>query len=196
MCGGAGTRLESAVEKPLVEVCDVPMVERVRRAVAGSRVDRVHAAVSPQTPATRDVLRRRSCTVVETSGAGYVDDLDDVLNRVGRPVLTVAADLPLLAPGVIDQVIATARRTGEGSEPNSLAVCVPATLKRRLGLSVDDQFDHEGQTLAPSGCNVVGAGPDTIVTRYDVRLAVNVNRPGDLRVAERLCETLEETEQV
>jgi adenosylcobinamide-phosphate guanylyltransferase len=182
MCGGRGTRLDTETEKPLVEVGGVPMVDRVRHAIDSSRVEAVHAVVSPHTPATRDHLRAAGVPVVETPGEGYVDDLTAALDRVGRPALTVAADLPLLAAPVVDGVL-------DGHDPaaaDSLTTAVPVALKRRLGVSVDTTFDREGRTLAPTGCNVVDGTDDDVYVVDDPRLAVNVNRPSDLQIAEAL----------
>jgi adenosylcobinamide-phosphate guanylyltransferase len=177
MCGGRGTRLGGDVEKPLVAVGGTPMVDRVCAALAASRVGTVHAAVSSRAPATRDHLRSADVHVVETPGEGYVADLTAALDRIGRPALTVAADLPLLTAETVNPVL----DAGSGS----ITVAVPVALKRRLGVSVDTAFDHGGRRLAPTGVNVVAAGTDDdIYERDDPRLAVNVNRPPDLRVAE------------
>jgi adenosylcobinamide-phosphate guanylyltransferase len=179
MCGGKGTRLGKG-EKPLVAVAGTPMVDRVCHALTGSRVDDVYAAVSPHAPATRDHLRDAAVTVVETPGDGYVADLSVALSRVGRPALTVAADLPLLAPDPVDRVL------GAADGDASLTVVVPVSLKRRLGASVDTTVDEGGRPLAPTGVNVVAGTDDDIYVSDDPRLAVNVNRPRDLQVAEAL----------
>jgi adenosylcobinamide-phosphate guanylyltransferase len=181
MCGGAGTRLGGEVEKPLVEVSGTPMVDRVRAALAAGRVGTVHLAVSPRAPATRDHLRAAGARVVETPGDGYVADLDAALERIGRPALTVAADLPLLHAGAVDRVL-------DAHADGSLTVAVPVDLKRRLGVSVGTRFEHDGRALAPAGVNVVGVtGTDEHVYETDdSRLAVNVNRPPDPWVAEAL----------
>jgi len=179
MCGGRGTRLGGEREKPLVPVDGTPMVDRVCDALAASRVDDVYAAVSPHSPATRTHLATRpSVAVVETSGDGYVSDLDAALDRIGQPALTVAADLPLLAPGAVNRVADAAA--------GSLTVAIPVALKRRLGVSVDATFERAGRALAPAGVNVVAGTDDDIYVSDDRRLAVNVNRPRDLRVAEAL----------
>jgi len=183
MCGGRGTRLGGDVEKPLVAVAGTPMVDRVRAALATSRVERVHLAVSPLAPATRDHLQAADARVVETPGEGYVADLDAALDRVGRPALTVAADLPLLTGSVVNRVLAAAK-SGDGVR--SLTVAVPVDLKRRLGVSVDTAFDHGDRRLAPAGVNVVAGTDDDIYDAADPRLAVNVNRRADLQVAEAL----------
>jgi len=179
MCGGRGTRLGGAVEKPLVTVGGTPMVDRVCDALAASRVDEVYAAVSPNAPGTRAHVRSNPrVAVVETPGDGYVADLSTALDRVGRPALTVAADLPLLAPEPVNRVLARA--------DGSLAVAVPVDLKRRLGASADTTFERDGRELAPTGINVVSGTDDDIYVSDDARLAVNVNRPRDLQVAEAL----------
>lgn len=176
MCGGRGTRLELETEKPLVAIGGRAMVDRVLGALAESGVERVYAVVSPNAPETRAHLEGRVPTI-ETPGEGYVADLGPALEAVGRPVLTVAADLPLLRGEAIDGVLAYGKST---------TVCVPAALKRELGVSVDTTFEHEGRELAPTGLNVVGEGDDRIEVSEDVRLAVNVNRARDAQVAERI----------
>jgi adenosylcobinamide-phosphate guanylyltransferase len=188
MCGGRGTRLGGAVEKPLVPVCGVPMVDRVAAALRESRVETVHAAVSPHAPETAERVRDMGLSVVETPGEGYVADLTAALDSIGRPVVTVAADLPLLAPEHVDGAIAESLDCADG--PRSVTVCVPAALKRRLGVSADTTFDSEDddRELAPTGLNVVAGEADTVQLTCDDRLAVNVNRPADLERAEALCD--------
>jgi adenosylcobinamide-phosphate guanylyltransferase len=194
MCGGRGTRLDADREKPLVPVAGRPMVDRVRDALAGARIDRIHAVVSPHTPETRAHLAGADTgrlSLVDAPGEGYVADLGHALEAVGRPALTVAADLPLLAPGPVDRALAAARAADPDRptvEPaRGVAVHVPAALKRRLGASLDTTVAHEGRTLAPTGLNVVADGPDRIRISHDARLAVNVNRPADRSLAEALA---------
>jgi adenosylcobinamide-phosphate guanylyltransferase len=179
MCGGRGTRLETDAEKPLFEVGGRPMVDRVTEALARSRVESVHAVTSPATHETREHLRERGVSTIEAPGEGYVADLGHALERVEAPVLTVVADLPLLAADAVDTVL-------EGYTDGSLTVCVPVDLKRRLGVSVDTTLS-EAPELAPTGLNVVGDGPDETMTSDDPRLAVNVNRLEDALVAEGLA---------
>lgn len=178
MCGGKGTRLDWAGEKPLFPVDGEPMVDRVLAALDASRTDRVYAVVSPHAPETAAHV---DCPTIETPGEGYVADLQAALgdDRIDRPVLTVAADLPLLDGAVVDGVL-------DAYEGGSLTVATPTFLKSALGVTVDTRFVHDGEELAPAGVNVVGDGPDRTVVRDDARLAVNVNRREDADVAERL----------
>ncbi|RQG96697.1 NTP transferase domain-containing protein [Natrarchaeobius chitinivorans] len=187
MCGGEGTRLKSAREKPLYPICDIPMVDRVTAALeAAERVGTIFAAVSPNAPETRTHLEEsdvRSLEAIETPGDGYVTDLQAVLDRpeLETPVLTVAADLPLLEGDVVDRIL---ERHGE--EDASRTVCVPRALKRRLGASVDSS-EHRDENLVPAGVNIVGSDSTSMThVSYDVRLAVNVNRIEDARLAAEL----------
>jgi adenosylcobinamide-phosphate guanylyltransferase len=177
MCGGRGTRLDALVEKPLFEVAGRPMVDHVRAALAASTVETTYAVVSPHTPDTRDHLDGE-LPLVETAGEGYVPDLMEALDTVETPVLTVAADLPLLKAEVVDDVLD--RATG------STSVRVPPALKAQLGVSVDGSQGDQPDEWVPTGVNVVGEGDDSIVASYDARLAVNVNRQADADVAEAL----------
>lgn len=178
MCGGEGTRLDADAEKPLFEVGGAPMVDHVRHALAESRVETTYAVVSPNAPETTNYLDG-DVQLIETAGDGYVTDLLTALERVEKPVLTVAADLPLLDAPVVDGVLADAN--------GSTSVQVPAALKDVLGVSVDETDDsRQNSAWVPTGVNVVGADDDTVLRRYDARLAVNVNHERDAAVAERL----------
>lgn len=188
MCGGEGERLHSAREKPLYEIARQPMVAYVLTALAGSAVEDIHAAVSPDTPATQEFLEEwnqrtddpsRSVAVIETPGDGYVPDLQAALDSLSRPVLTVAADLPLLTADAVDTVL-------EEAAGQTTTVCVPSRRKEELGVSADTTFTYGGESVAPAGINVVGPAEDEqIWITEDGRFAVNVNYPGDALIAEK-----------
>ena len=211
MCGGEGSRLEAHLEKPLFEVGGQPMIDRVLDALETDTLETVYAAVSPNAPETRSHLERvadshelpDSLEIVDTPGYGYVTDLQSVLGRPGvsTPILTVTADLPLLEPPVVERTVGRYRAAVAGntaksdsSETPSMTVCVPVSVKRRLGFSVET-VAHGQPHLAPTGVNVVGSEHRTMThTSYDPRLASNVNRRTDARATERLRSALEANE--
>lgn len=186
MCGGRGTRLESPQEKPLHPIAGTPMVDRVLAGLEASRVETTFAVVSPNAPETAAHLERSDgVRTIETDGEGYVTDLLSALEHpaVEPPVLSVAADLPLLEGGVVDRVLAA-----HGGSRASRTVCVPAALKRRLGVGLETRLE-DAPHLAPTGVNVVGTTEESMrQASYDPRLAVNVNRLEDARIAEARCE--------
>lgn len=177
MCGGRGTRLDTDAEKPLYRVGGRPMIDRVRDALAASRIETTQYVVSPHTPRTRD---RLDGGVIEAPGAGYVADLQYALERSDPPVLTVATDLPLLTGDAIDTVL-------ERYSRGSLTVSVPVALKRLLGVSVETTMEADDTMVAPTGVNVVSeTAMDDITVTDDVRFAVNVNHQSDGDIAEEL----------
>lgn len=179
MCGGRGTRLDAEREKPLFRVDDTPMVEHVVEALVGSSVGTLYGVVSPHTPETAAALAGMPVSRIDAPGEGYVADLQYALDRVDQPVLTVAADLPLLAPAVVADVLAA-------HDEGALTVCVPAALTDLLGVSYQHTTEYAGRPVVPAGINVVAPGEETIYCSYDARLAVNVNRLEDAEIAERL----------
>ena len=208
MCGGRGTRLDADVEKPLYPIAGEPMVDRVRRALAGSDVETTYAVVSPNAPRTREHLAEAGVPPIETPGEGYVADLGRAIadSRVERPVLTVAADLAALETTAVNDVLDAYERYRQEADGNpSTTICVPVALKERLGLSVDGRLRPDEDSgidgpvhvaadatadgpLAPTGCNVVGASDiEVIHVSDDPCLAINVNRVEDARIAEARC---------
>jgi adenosylcobinamide-phosphate guanylyltransferase len=152
---------------------------------AAPEIRGVHAAVSPHTPDTHAHLASMEhVTCIETPGEGYVADIGVALDALSAPVVTSAADLPLLAPEHVSRTV-EAHRDADGA---SVTVCVPTTLKEELGVSADTTRAHGGRELAPTGVNVVGTENEELMTTYDARLAVNVNRLADAAVAEALCD--------
>ena len=164
------------------------MLDRVVRALRASSVSTIHAVPSPHAPDTRVRARELGLSIVDAPGEGYVSDLQHALSVVEPPVVTVVSDLPHLSSEHVDDALAEAEG-GDGDGIASLTVCVPVSLKRAVGASVDTQFERGGRALAPTGLNVVGDdSTENVSTVADERLAVNVNRPSDREVAESLCD--------
>ena len=201
MCGGRGTRLGGGTEKPLTTVAGRPMIDRVCDALVGSRVGSIAAVVSPHTPATRahlttqgEIGRPPDTHLIDAPGNGYVADLQyalDALEPGDTPVLTVAADLPLLDGNAVNTVIDAASR----ARPDSLTVCVPATRKRELGVSADTSTVIDDRAIVPAGINAVSTHTtdSAVHVTTDRRIAVNVNYPSDVQVAEALLATTTES---
>lgn len=190
MCGGKGTRLRPAVgetEKPLVEVGGEAMIDQVVTALEASSLTTVAAAVSPATPETAAHLADiDGIECIETAGEGYVADLGEAVGRLDTPTVTVAADLPLVAPDHINRAATIAGN-------DSLTVCVPASLTAARGVSAETTTEYDGETVVPTGLNVVGDDDDQTVVWADDRLAFNINRPGDRDAAERWLDRTDKT---
>jgi adenosylcobinamide-phosphate guanylyltransferase len=195
MAGGKGSRLAVSEEKPLLNVGGKPVVVSVLEALLNAkRVDSVVVAVSCRTPKTSAFVKRFPVRVVETPGEGYIPDMQFVVKELGlNAVLAVVSDLPLITNAVIDDVVERYELCGKPA----LTVAVPIETKKKLGAGVDYAFEADGKKVVPTGINVIdgkridGGWMDQEVYVLDKdEVAVNVNTPEELRLAERLCKRI------
>ena len=192
MAGGKGTRMQFEGEKPLLNVAGKPMIEHVLDALRKvDKIERIVVAVSKHTPETaRMVEKKFSIQALKTLGKDYVFDTQYVIKKLKlNTVLTISADLPLVTSEIIEQVIERYERCGKPA----LAAAVPVETREKLGLVANHVFEADGRLLAPAGINVIdGRQIDEAELEEEVfvidreEVAVNVNTPEDLKVAERL----------
>jgi adenosylcobinamide-phosphate guanylyltransferase len=191
MAGGKGSRMSFPEEKPLLRVGGKPVVERVLSALLNAgRVGSVVVAVSSCTPKTALFVSKFPVKVVETPGEGYIPDMQYVVRKLGlKTVLAIVSDLPLITSTVVDDVLERYELCGKPA----LTVAVPIETKAKLGACVEYDFEAEGKMVVPTGINVIdgrlidGGWMDQEVYVLDkAEVAVNVNAPEDLQLAERL----------
>jgi len=191
MAGGKGTRMGLREEKPLLKVGGKPMIEHILTALRNSKkIGDIVVAVSKHTPKTAKFMERFPVEVLETPGGGYVSDVRYAVKRLKlEKVLTISADLPLVTGGIIDRII---ERYNQCNKP-ALTVAVPLEKKERLGLTGEYVFESGNKRLAPAGINLIdgrrideGELEEEIFIMEENEVAVNVNTPQDLSIAERL----------
>jgi adenosylcobinamide-phosphate guanylyltransferase len=196
MCGGKGNRMRQFVdvEKPMLKIKGKPMIERVLDALVESQMfERIIGVPSPNTPKTSAFLHcylPSLIDIIKTKGRSYSKDLSVVLNKVKPAVVfVVAADIPLLNPKIVQNVI---RRC------SSQLPCVSIIsekqfvdnigMKSGLVLTIKSkQYCHTGITVIDSSrvkgvCNL----KEYYVIMNEKEIAVNVNTGGELDVAKRL----------
>lgn len=191
MAGGRGTRMEFGEEKPLLKVGGKPMVERVIRALENAeKVDDLVVAVSEHTSNTAKLLKGLDVKVLETPGIEYHHDLKYAVRELELDtVLTISADLPLIKGAIIDEIV-------EGylhCDKPALTVLVPMELKEKLGLGGGYVLEIGNRRLTPAGINVIdgrrideGDLEEEILVINEAKVALNVNTPRELGIAERL----------
>jgi adenosylcobinamide-phosphate guanylyltransferase len=191
MAGGKGSRLRMG-EKPLVKLFGRPLIDYVVSALLDSSVDRIFVAVTENVPMTEGWARKRELTVTVTSGKGFVADMVEAVEKAGvtEPILIIMADLPLVTPDLIDEIIDTYE---ERPEP-ALSTHTPLDLHRRLGRRPDSLFNYRNQLIVPSGINILD-GADIREEQEDyhlimerIELAVNVNMVEDLKLCESVIQ--------
>ena len=192
MAGGKGTRMGISQEKPLVKVCGRPVIEYVLAALKNARkVDSIVVAVSSCTPETAKHMEKCHVKVVETPGKNYVSDLGYAAQSLKLGVfLAIAADLPLVKGEILDNIIERYERCGKPA----LTVAVPLETKTRLGMSAEYSFKMDEADVVPVGINVIDGHKrygdewldQEIYLLNQVELAVNINTPKELQIAESL----------
>lgn len=189
MSGGRGTRLTSAVEKPLFKLYNKPLIKYVLDNLNNSKyIDKVFIATSHHTLETKNYINKLSgdFSILDTPGDDYLNDLSFILNFFEKKskkdiLLFINADLPCISSDIIDYTIETYNSIKE----DSLSVFVPVNIFKDLNL--DYSYDFKG--LVPSGLNILRS-ENIIQEEYNLvipkkELAINVNTLGDADVAEK-----------
>ena len=170
MAGGRSSRMGK--EKPILEVGGVPMLLRVYR--EAEKVGETIVALSKNTPKTRELCLREGIPFVETPGRGYVEDVKWLLREFG-PFVSVSADLPFVTAG--DIVAIKKAFDGETSLTGVLPLrLVPKDLKPVV---------YRGYAIV--GLNAVGTEGERFFELRNPLLALNVNTPGELKLADRVA---------
>ena len=187
MCGGKATRMQAGMEKPLLKVSNIPIIERVISALAGSRrFERVVAAVSPNAPKTREFLGSKEIEVITTDGEGYPQDLSRLLLGLKpEKVMVVPADIPLLDAQTVRGICDIA----EGKQEPAVSIVLEKEFVENLGVKpsvVFGRYCHSGITVFDTS-RVAG---ETVQERYVVmnrkEIALNVNTKEEWGLAEKL----------
>jgi adenosylcobinamide-phosphate guanylyltransferase len=190
MCGGRASRMQQVdMEKPLLKVDGVEMVERVISALASSdRFDRIVAAVSPNTPGTNKFLKSKAIETIETAGEGYSQDLSYLLSILKpQKVVAVPGDIPLLNSQIVNEII-SAIDDRQKQEP-AISIILEKGFVEGIGVKpsiVLNQYCHSGITIF----NTMVVGAEPVEERYLVmnrkEIAINVNTKEELELAEKL----------
>jgi adenosylcobinamide-phosphate guanylyltransferase len=192
MCGGRASRMkqQAGMEKPLLKVDGVAMVERVISALASSdRFDRIVAAVSPNTPKTNEFLKSKGIETIETAGEGYSQDLSQLLLKLKpQKVMAVPGDIPILNSHIVNEILNSIADRQE-HEP-AISIVVEKGFVEEIGVNpsiiVLDQYCHSGITLF----NTMAVGTEPVKEHYLVinrkEIALNVNTREELELAEKL----------
>ncbi len=191
MAGGKGTRMQHSEEKPLIQVGGKPLIERVVRALQSAKsVELIIVAVSHHTPKTAAFASRLAVRIATAPGKGYIHDLQYLVKQLKlREVLTVAADLPLVKGELIDEIV----RNYESCRKPALTVVASVETKKNLGLGSEHSFQLAGKNVVPVGINIIdgqrmkeGELDQEVFLLDRIEVALNVNTPEELVLAERL----------
>jgi adenosylcobinamide-phosphate guanylyltransferase len=202
MCGGRASRMQQqqqqqgGIEKPLLKVAGVAMVERVISALANSnRFDRIVAAVSPNTHKTNEFLKSKGIETIETAGEGYSQDLSCLLSKLKpKKVVAVPGDIPLLNSQIVNEILNIIVDDDDDDDRQEQEPAISIILEKgfveeigvKPSILLMGQYCHSGITIF----NTIAVGTEPVKEQYLVmnrkEIALNVNTKEELELAEKL----------
>ena len=178
MAGGKGTRMKSNEEKLLLPYKQ-PLILHVIDALKNSNCfEKIIAATSPNSPQTKNILVENNITIIETSGEGFVTDLNNILKQLDDFVLVSSGDLPLLDGDIIKQIIDNVNH-----DKTWTSIVTTKSFQNSLNLEPECISTLNDEDFAHTGISIVNASKisnlDTIEEDYliidDKRVCFNIN---------------------
>ncbi|MGH1520915.1 MAG: NTP transferase domain-containing protein [Nitrosopumilus sp.] len=105
MAGGKGTRMKLDDEKLLLKY-KKPIILHVIDSLNHSNCfSKILAITSINSPKTKKLLQENNVETFDTSGIGYVEDLNSVLQTLDDDVMITSGDLPLLKKEDVQKIV-------------------------------------------------------------------------------------------
>jgi adenosylcobinamide-phosphate guanylyltransferase len=188
VAGGRGTRLNRG-EKPLVRICDRPMIAYVIDAFCAAGLEPV-AVLSSAVPQTANWCRAHGISTYHARGAGYIEDITECIEMldITGPVFISVSDIPGLTAEIITDVLEAYQTAGT----DACSVWVPVALCQKNGASPAYVQQIHGTDAVPCGINIINGAKngeeqaETALLIESPRIAVNVNTPEDIEAAEQM----------
>ena len=185
MAGGKGTRMDISNEKLLLEY-KKPIIFHVIDSLKNSHCfSKVVVATSPNSPDTKQALEQRGIETLTTSGSGYTNDLNFLLQSMDGFVFVVSGDLPLLDEKIIQDI--TEKFNSENVWTSFL---VSKKFLNSLGLESSLLVNSDNIECAYTGISIINVNklglenwPSPVKENYiildDKRIAFNLNTRKD-----------------
>ncbi len=182
MAGGKGTRMNLDDEKLLLKF-KKPIILHVIDSLKNSNsFSKIIAVTSCNSPKTKKLLEENDIETFDTSGIGYVEDLNSTLRIINDHVLVTSGDLPLLDEEIIKKIT-------NQFNPKKIWTSILVTNKflTTLGLKSDFSVDFNGQTCHYTGISLVNSEKisslenmdENYIIIDDKRIAFNLNSKQD-----------------
>ena len=178
MAGGKGTRMKSNEEKLLLHY-KKPMILHVIDALKNSNCfEKIIATTSPNSPQTHNILTQNNILTVETSGEGFVTDLNTILKQLDDFVFVTSGDLPLLDGDIVKQIIDNVNH-----DKTWTSILTTKSFQNSLNLEPECITTLNDQNYAHTGISIVNASKisnlDSVEEDYviidDKRVCFNIN---------------------
>lgn len=182
MAGGKGTRMNLDSEKLLLEY-KKPIILHVVDALRNSNCfSKILAITSSNSPKTKKLLEEKNIETLDTSGIGYVEDLNSVLQTINDDIFVTSGDLPLLDTEIIKQIV-------NHYDPHNIWTNIIVTNKfsTSLGIKPDYSIQFKNQVCHYTGISLVNSKKisslenvdENYIILDDKRIVFNLNTKQD-----------------
>jgi len=176
MAGGRATRFSERVEKGVLEIRGMTLLERSLKALGDGGADEVAVAVTRWTEKTQNLAKQLGSDVIVTPGTGYHEDVLGLLERFG-PFVSLNVDVPFADGHHVKAII-------EESARGSVSAVVPYHMAIRVPDEDSVLLDADGAKMVWVGLNHVTPEPRNYLKKLeDPLLTVNINNERDLEFA-------------
>jgi adenosylcobinamide-phosphate guanylyltransferase len=182
MAGGKGTRMNLDDEKLLLKFKKPVILHVIDSLKNSNSFSKILAVTSCNSPKTKKLLEENDIETFDTSGIGYVEDLNSILKTINDSVLITSGDLPLLDEEIIKKII-------NQFDPKKTWTSILVTNKflTTLGLKSDFSVDFDDQTCHYTGISLVNSEKisslknldENYIIIDDKRIAFNLNSKQD-----------------
>lgn len=182
MAGGKGTRMIMDNEKLLLKY-KKPIILHVVDSLKNSKCfTKILAVTSINSPKTKKLLEENNVETFDTSGKGYVEDLNSVLKNINDDVFVTSGDLPLLDEEII-QIIT------KKFDPKKIwtSILVTKNFLTSIGLESDFSVNFDNQICHYTGISLVNSKnvssmeklSENYIILDDKRIGFNLNSKQD-----------------
>jgi len=185
MAGGKGSRMEFPAPEKLLLEYEKPIIFHVIDSLNDSHCfSKVFAATSSNSPDTKFELEQIGVETLDTSGDGYVNDLNFLLQKMDGSVFVVSGDLPLLDKEIIQKLVKF------NTESIWTSFLVSKKFLNSLGLESNLLINYGDIDCVHTGISIINADKiqnlDQVKENYiildDKRIAFNLNTNEDFEL--------------
>ena len=182
MAGGKGVRMNLDNEKLLLKY-KKPIILHVIDSLKNSNCfSKILAITSSNSPKTKTLLQENNVETFDTTGIGYVKDLNLALKTINDIVLVTSGDLPLLDKEIIQKIV-----NQFDSQNIWTSILVTNKFLTTLGIESDYSVNFDNQICHYTGISLVDSKKisslENLEENYiiidDKRIAFNLNTKQD-----------------
>jgi adenosylcobinamide-phosphate guanylyltransferase len=185
MAGGKGSRMKTQEEKLLLKHIHPTISHVIYALEKTSFFSKIIIATSPNSPKTKEMLKKTGIEIFDTPGKGFVEDLNLILRSFNDDILVVPGDLPLIDDEIINKII------GYYNSKNVwTSFLVTKSFQKTIGVKSDFPIKFQNEECYYSGISIINAKKinnlDLVEENYiildDKRIGMNLNTCEDYRL--------------